>query len=142
MTQNDQNCISWAKFGRFRAKNPHFTGGRKSFGIQKMENHLGTLFALFLVEHGTKWAKNAKFWPKMPILGQIWPKMTILRQNWPVLGPKILIFFRRAQKFCYPHNAKTNYAPCSHCFVVRHGTKWAKNDNNFSFGPKISIFMR
>ena len=131
MTQNDQNCISWAKFGRFRAKNPHFTGGRKSFGIQKTENHLGTLFALFLVEHGTKWAKNAKFWPKM----------TILCQNWLFLGPKIQIFFRRAQKFCYSHNAKTTYAPCSHFFVVRHGIKWAKNDNNFSFGPKISIFM-
>ena len=55
-----QERIFWAKFGRFWAKNLNFTGGDKSFGTQVMENHLGTLFALF-------------FGQELDQMGQIWP---------------------------------------------------------------------
>ena len=41
--------------------------------------------------------------PKKPAWpGQNWPKMPIL----VVLGQKILFFYLRNQKFCYPHNGK------------------------------------
>ena len=67
--------------------------------------------------------------PKKPAWpGPNWPKMPILGQIWSFLGKKSFFYWRN-QKFCYPHNGKPTQASCSHCFLVRHGTKWAKNAN-------------
>ena len=38
LAQNDQKCQFWAKFGRFWAKNPFFTGEIKSFVTHITEN--------------------------------------------------------------------------------------------------------
>merc|ERR1711978_855565 len=76
-------------------------------------------------------------------------------QNLVVFGQKILFFYWTNQKFCHPHNGKATKAPYSHCFLVGHGTKWAKNANIWPkmtkneyfgpifavFGPKIQTFM-
>ena len=52
--------LVWAKNPDFLGEEAKvFTGKSKSFGTHITENHLGTLFAWFLVGHGTKWAKNA-----------------------------------------------------------------------------------
>ena len=44
--------------------------------------------------------KHPPAWP-----GPNWPKMPILGQIWSFLGKKSF-FYRRNQKFCYPHNRK------------------------------------
>merc|ERR1711923_545602 len=69
------------------------------------------------------WAKFGRFWAKNPS------------------------FYWRNQKFCYPHNGKPTYAPCSYSFLVRNWTKCAKNGNiwpkmtkNADFGPNLAIF--
>ena len=56
-------------------------------------------------------------------------------------------FYWRKHKFWYPHNGKTTRTPCSHCFLVGHGTKWEKNANvwpkitkNANFLPNLTIF--
>ena len=67
---------------------------------------------------------------------------------WSFFGQKILIFTGKSKSlFWYPHYGKTTYASCSHCFLVRHGTKWAKNTNiwpkmtkNANFGPNLAVF--
>ena len=67
---------------------------------------------------------------------------------WSFFGQKILIFTGKSKSlFWYPHYEKTTYASCSHCFLVRHGTKWAKNTNiwpkmtkNANFGPNLAVF--
>ena len=56
------------------------------------ENHLGTSFALFLVRHGPKWAKNANIWPKMTKNADFGP-------NLAVFGPKILILMGVSKSF-------------------------------------------
>ena len=66
-----------------------------------------------------RWAKNSNFAPNLVVLGQ-----------------KFLIF----TGFCYPHNRKPTYAPCLHCILVRHGTKWAKNANIWPKMTKKPIF--
>ena len=94
----------------------------------------------------TNRAPNKPAWP-----GPNWPKLP----NLVVLGQKILIFYRRNQKFCYLHNGKPTWAPCSHWFLVRHWTNCAKNGNIWPkmtktayfgpilaiLGPEILIFM-
>ena len=68
--------------------------------------------------------------------------------NWSFFGQQILIFTGKSKSlFLYPHNVKTTYASCSHCFLVRHGTKWATNTNiwpkmtkNANFGPNLAVF--
>jgi len=89
----------------------------------------------------------------------VWPKSTKnanFGPNLVVFGQKILFFYWRNQKFCYPHTGKPTHAPCSHCFLVRNCTKCAKNGNicpkmtkNADFGlnlaivgPNILIFRR
>merc|ERR1712240_696887 len=69
------------------------------------------------------WAKFGRFWAKNPF------------------------FYWRNQKFCYPHDGKPTQAPCSHCFLVGHWTKCAKNGNiwpkmtkNADFGPNLAVF--
>merc|ERR1712116_123558 len=73
-------------------------------------------------------------------------KKRIFAQKRPNLG-KNPFFYWRNQKFCYPHNGKPTYAPCSHCFLVGHWTKCAKNGNiwpkmtkNADFGPNLAVF--
>ena len=75
-------------------------------------------------------------WSEMPNSGQIW---------W-FLGQKSFFYWRN-QKFCSSHNGKPTYAPCSHCFLVGHWTKCAKNGNicpkmtkNADFGPILAVF--
>ena len=74
LAKNDQISQFRAKFGCFGAKILICTGESKSFGTnvrEKPPTHLVCI--VFLVGHGTNWAKNANIWPKMLILGQIWP---------------------------------------------------------------------
>ena len=89
----------------------------------------------------TNRALNKPAWP-----GPKWPKMPILGQIWSFLGKKPFFYWRN-QKFCNPHNGKPTQAPCSHCFLVGHWTKCAKNGNiwpkmtkNADFGPNLAIF--
>ena len=66
---------------------------------------------------------------------------------WSFFGQKILIFTGKSKSlFWYPHYGKTTYASCSHCFLVRPGTKLAKNTNiwpkmtkNANFGPSLFV---
>ena len=69
------------------------------------------------------------------------------------LGQKLI--YGRKQKFRYPSNKRTTWAPLSHWFLAGNGTKWAKNTKmwpkittnayfwpNFAvFGPKFPIIM-
>ena len=82
--------------------------------------------------------------PKMPIFGQKWPQMHIFGPMLAVFGPKILIYHGSNQKFWYPYNGKITKAHCLHCFLVGHGTKWAKNANiwpNMPLLGKIWTFL-
>ena len=54
--------------------------------------------------------------------------MHILDHIWPFWA-KIPNTYGRKQKLWYPSNGKTIDAACSHCFLVRHWIKWAKNAN-------------
>ena len=101
--QKGQYLAKNAKFGRFGAKNPNFSGTSKSFGTHITEHHLGTLIALFFDGHGTKWTKNANIWPKMSILGQIW-----------LLLAKYPFFWGEGVKLWYPHIRE----PVRHLFRV------------------------
>ena len=54
-------------------------------------------------------------------------------------------FFKRNQKFCFPHHGKPTSRHLVH--IGRHGTKWAKNANvwpkmtkNAYFGPNLAVF--
>ena len=89
----DQKCQFWAKFGRFGAKNPFFTGEIKSFVTHITKNpprhlvHIGQNVQKwqYLAQIDQKcqfWAKFGRFWAKNPF------------------------FYWRNQKFCYPHNGK------------------------------------
>ena len=71
-----------AKFGRFWAKNPFFTGEIKSFVTHITENP-----PRHLVHIGFGRALD-KMCKKMAIFGPKWPKMQILDQIWPFLGQK------------------------------------------------------
>ena len=42
-----------------------FTGESKSFGTHIMEKPPRHLVCIFLVGHGTKWARNTNIWPKV-----------------------------------------------------------------------------
>ena len=64
--------------------------------------------------------------------------------NLVVFGPKNPNSDWKKQKFWYPHNGKNTYAPCLHCILVWHETKWAKNANIWPktayFGPNLGFF--
>ena len=69
-------------------------------------------------------------------MSQQWSEMQISGQIWSFLGKKSYFYWRK-QKFWYPHNGKTTQATCLNCFLVGHGTKWAKKVNiwqNANFG--------
>ena len=88
----DQKCQFWAKFGRFGAKNPFFTGEIKSFVIHITENPPRNLVHIVFGQALDKCAKN----------GNIWPKMTKNADFGPILagfGPKILIFMGVSKSF-------------------------------------------
>ena len=67
LSQNDQKCQFWAKFGRFRPKILILTGGSKSFCTHITEKPPGQLVHISFLR-GIK--SNG---PKKPIFGQIWP---------------------------------------------------------------------
>ena len=115
-----KNANIWPKmtinacFGPNLAENPNFCGGSKSFGTLITEKPLRHLVRIvFLVSYGTKQAKNANIWPKMPT-----PNL-----------PKILLFMVVSKSFGTHIKRKTTQAPCLHCFSVKHGTKLAKKTN-------------
>ena len=82
LAQIDQKCQFWAKFGRFWAKNPFFTGEIKSFVTHITENPPRHLV------HIVFWSVIGQNVQKMAIFGPKWPKMQILDQIWPFLGQK------------------------------------------------------
>ena len=87
LAQIDQKCQFWAKFSRFWAKNPFFTGEIKSFVTHITENPPRHLCShCFLVGHWTKCAKNVNIWPKMTKNADFGPNLAIF-------GPKTLILF-------------------------------------------------
>ena len=85
LTQNDQKCIFWTKFGVLGPKILILREEAKVLVPTQRKNHLGTFFASFLVSHGSKWAKNGNIWPKKP--------------NLAIYGPKILIFMGVCKSF-------------------------------------------
>ena len=57
---------------------------------------------------------------------------------WPnlaIFGPKILILTGGSKLFG-THVMEKQQTPCSHCFLVGHGTKWPKNADIW---PKMSV---
>ena len=74
---NGQKCQFWAKFGRFWAKNPFFTGEIKSSVTHITENPPRHLVQICL------WSGIGQNVQRMPIFGPKWPKMHILDQTWP-----------------------------------------------------------
>ena len=65
LAQIDQKCQFWAKFGRFWAKNPFFTGEIKSFVIHITENpprHF--VHIVFFLDIGQNVQKMEIFGPK------------------------------------------------------------------------------
>ena len=66
-------------------------------------------------QQGTKWASNGQKCQIRAKFGGFWAK-----------NPN---YYWRNQKFWDPHKGKPTQAPCSHWFLVRHWTKWAKNAN-------------
>jgi len=59
------------KFGHFGPKILIFMGVSKSFGTNITEKPPGRFVWIFFGRRGSKWAKNADNWPKMPVLGRI-----------------------------------------------------------------------
>ena len=64
LAQNDQKCQFWAKFGRFWARIPIFTGGSESSDTQVTEKSPGNLVPIVY------WSGLGPNGPKMPIFGQ------------------------------------------------------------------------
>ena len=67
-------------------------------------------------------------WNQMDPKDQYLTKIQVLGKIGPFLGQNSN-FYGRNQKFWYQHSGTTTEAPCSHCFLVGHGTKWSKNAN-------------
>ena len=65
-TKNGHKCLFWGN--NMAVLGPNiliFQVGANVLVPTYQKKHLGTFFALFLVGHRTKWAKNANIWPKM-----------------------------------------------------------------------------
>ena len=77
----------WTKKANFGQKILIFPGEIKSFVTHIMENHLGTLFALFFGRALKKRAKNANIWPKMPIFDQKCQYLTKNAYSRPIFRP-------------------------------------------------------
>ena len=91
----------------------------KGFGTHITEKRPRQLVCIIV------WSTRGSNRPKMPIFGQkcqFWAKFGGFWARDP-------FFYWRNQKFCYPHNGKLTWAPCSHCFLVGHWTKFAKKGN-------------
>ena len=54
-------------------------------------------------------------------------------------GAKKPDFYQRKQKLWYPHKGKTIKAHWLHCFLVGHGTKWARKANIWPKMTKMFI---
>ena len=76
LAQNDQKCIFWTKFGRFRPKILIFTGVSKSFGTNITGKRPGQFVRVFWSawkQMGQKYpylAENACFGPNLFFFGQ------------------------------------------------------------------------
>ena len=85
LTQNDQNCIFRAKFGRFLDKNSNFYGRNSKFRYshnRKPPRHLVHISFW----SGPKWAKNAIFGPNLAVFG---PKILIFTEGSKSIGTHI-----------------------------------------------------
>ena len=81
LAQNDQKSQFWAKFGRFWAKNPFFTGEIKSFVTHITENPPRHLVHIVFCQASDKMCKKwqylaqndhkCRFWTKF---GRFWAK--------------------------------------------------------------------
>ena len=68
--------------------------------------------------------------------GSKWPKMSILGQIWSFSGKKSK-FLLEKQKFWYPHNGNTTWAPCVHCFF---GLAWYEMGQKCIYPTKYGHF--
>ena len=121
----NQQCIKWAgkacvwesslgaKMAVFGPNILIILWGSKSCGTHI--NHCRTMFASFLVGHGTKWTKNANIWPKMT--------------KKAYFGPKILILTGGSTSFGTHVTEKPRHLVC---IVIRSGMG--------TNGPKMLIF--
>ena len=117
LTQNDQNCIFRAKFGRFLDKNSNFYGRNSKFRYshnRKPPRHLVHISFW----SGPKWAKNAIFGP-----------------NLAVFGPKILIFMGGSKSFS-THITEYHLSTLFALFLFGHHVG-QKCQYLAVFGPKI-----
>ena len=117
-----KKAFFWAKMAVFR---PNIGKGAKDLVPTYQKTTQAPRRFVFLVGHGKKWIKKANIWPKMAKKAYFGPSLA-------VFGPKIL-----KQNFFEPAQRKTTLAPCSHCFLVVHVTKWAQIANIW---PKMPIF--
>ena len=95
----------------------------KVFVPMKRKNQLSTLFALFLVSHGTKWAENANICLKIT-------KNAYFGPNMAVIGPKIQSFMRGSKSF--DTHIMEKQPRHLICIVF-----WSATGSN---GPKMPIF--
>ena len=82
-------------------------------------------------QEGTIWAGMA--WTKMAKNFNFWVKLCRFRA-------KILIITGESKSLGTHITKKNTWAPCLHCILVRHVTKWAKNANIWPKMTKKPIF--
>ena len=94
--------------------------------------------------------KNANIWPKMTKNTNFWAKMTKnvdFLAKFVRFGAKNPNSYGRKQKFWYPFNGKTTYAPCSHCLLVagrawdQMGQKCQYLAKKVNFGPNLAVYV-
>ena len=109
----------WEKWP-FWAKYPNYFMKEQKFRYPLIRKPLRHIVCIVLSDgHGSKWIRKANIWPKMT-------KIAYFGSNFFDLGPKILILTGGSKIL----------APCSHCFLVGQGIKFAKNANSW---PKLPV---
>ena len=93
------------------------------------------MFALFVVGHWTKCAKNGNIWPKRTKNADFGP-------NLAVFGPKILIFMEVSESFGtnITENHLGNLSPLFFIQAIdQMGQKCRYFAKNVSFGPNLAV---
>ena len=94
LAQNDQKMLVLGHIWPFLCqKYQLLMRVNQSFGTHITEDPRRHLVCIaFLVGHQIKWAQNANFWPKMPVLGLKWPFLGSVKICFLLWKLKLIIF--------------------------------------------------